>query len=71
MERLMTRLNRRMELKTKMTKQTLYSSQRDSPHLTLDISIRHPFLQSSPLGLVLHSVVQKRLKSATHSLRQN
>lgn len=70
MERLMTRLNRRMELK-KMTKQTLYSSQLDSSHLTLDISIRHPFLQSSPLGLVLHSVVQKRLKSATHSPRQN
>lgn len=71
MERLMTRLNRRMELKTKKTNQVLYSSQLETSDLILDISIRHTSLQSGPLGLLLHSVVQNRLKSAIHSPRQN
>ena len=71
MERLMTRLNRRMELKPKKAKQVLYSSQLDSSHLILDISIRYASLQGSPLGLILHSVVQNRLTSAMHSPRQN
>lgn len=52
MERQMTKLNRRMELKSK-TKQVLYSSQLDSSRLTLDTSIRHASLQSGPLGLLL------------------
>jgi len=71
MERLMTKLNRRMELKTKKTNQVLYSSQLDSYALILDTSIRHTPLQSGPSGLLLHSVVQNRLKSEIHSPKQN
>lgn len=41
MERPMTRLNRRMELNPKKTKQALYSSQMESSCLILDISVRH------------------------------
>lgn len=67
----MTRQNRRMELKPKKAKQVLYSSQLDSSHLILDTSIRHRSLQSGSLTLLLHSVVQNRLKSAIQSPKQN